>query len=147
MRTYIALAEGITFSAARCFLQVNAASDGALVVMRYWVEQEVTEVSEQLGLQLLRVTTAGTATSTTPAPVRVGDPAFGGTASHTHTVDPTLSTVLHRRGFNVLNGIEVVLPPEQYIYVPASGRIALRLPTAPSGSLTLTGGIMFGEID
>jgi hypothetical protein len=142
---YTVLEAGTAYTASRTVLQINAAATKALVLLRAWVSQLESETATAEEIQLLRTTTAGTGTSVTPAPLS-GAQAATSTASRNHTAEGTAGTELFREGWEVRNGWLYHPVPEERIIVPPSGRLALRLPSAPEASLTIIAGMTFAEL-
>lgn len=142
--------EAITVTAAQDLWEILAPSDAALLIHGFTVEQSVSETSEQLRLTIARVTGAPTSGSgggtITPAPRVPGAGAAGATVERNNTTQITggTSVSLRDRGFNILNGIEVVYDPP--IEIAPSTRFVVGLPVAPSGSLTFSGNLMHEEI-
>ena len=146
-RVFVAMSEGQSYSAARSVVEVTADSTHALVLMEAWIENEDSETSNQLGVRLLRKTVAGTGSSVTPLNRReTGANDFGGTARHNMTAEGTASDVLHRGGFNVLNGRHELPIPEGEFVIPPSGIIALELMTAPLAATIFSAGLVFGVV-
>ena len=126
-------------------------------ILRAYVSQIGTEVSDQLGIILAQKATAfGTYTATTPAPLTFGGGASGitgGTAGAESTAGTDASaegagtvTAYVTEGFNNLNGWLYVPTPEERIVVPADTAIILKIVGTPS---TLTGwcaGITYREL-
>ncbi len=146
MKVYTITMEAQPVTLAATLIQINAASNRMLVLLYAEVTQEVSETSEQLAVQILKVTTAGTGTAATPRPVEENQGAAGFTATTDHTVEGTASTVLRRTGGNILNGWIYQPVPESRLWVPVSGRLAIRLPTAPGASLTMSAYAEVGEV-
>jgi hypothetical protein len=137
-RMYSILMDGISISAADDLLRISSSSTDVTVLHSVTVTQDASETSEQLPFQIMRASTDGTGTSTTPRPLSDGDPAFGGTAVTALTVDTTPGNILHREGVNVLNGFYWKPTPEERIVIPPSGRLVVRLDAAPAAALTMS---------
>lgn len=142
---YTVIEPGTAYTTSRTVLQINATSARVLVLLRAWVSQLDSEVATAEEIQLLRTTTAGTGTAVTPAPLQAA-PAAVTTASRNHSAEGTAGTELFREGWEVRNGWLYHPVPEERIVVPPSGRLALRLPSAPEASLTLIAGMTFAEL-
>lgn len=141
---YSILMSAVVVSTARTLIQLNAPSTHALEIIRAWITQELSEVSTQEAIQILRVSTAGTGTAGDERALR-GSQVAQATGTTNHTAEGTAGDILLREGFNILNGFLYLPVPEERIYIPPSGRIALKFPVAPA-SATWTAGIVWGEI-
>lgn len=147
MRPYSVQMLGVSVSAAKDLFRVSAPSTMQLVLLRAWLSQEVSEVSEQSAVILQRASTDGTGTAETPEKGRVGDAAATFTAVSNLTADTTLTTdPFIREGFNWLTGWLYIPAAEERIWVPPSGRLVLRLPTAPTAALTVSAGMVLLEV-
>ena len=103
--------------------------------------------SEQLNILVHRGSTDGSGGSTvTPAPMQVGDAAFGGTVAANNTTQSTEGTQLHSEAFNVMAGCSVWWTPETRPVISPSGRLVIELQTAPADSLTMSGTVYFEEV-
>lgn len=145
-RIYTALMQGATISTAKDLMRLSASSGHILLIHQVDVTQAVSELDEQLEFVLQRSSTDGTGTTTTIVPHQEGDPTFGGTCVHNLTADTTAGAVLHREGANIKAGFFWLPPPELRVVVPPSGRFVVRLPTAPSISLTVNARVVFEVI-
>lgn len=145
MTVYVAHLDNTGVTGAITLVQVNAPSTAAIEILEAWVDLSSTTSTAQR-VQLLRVTTAGTGTSFTPIQLSGRTLAAGATATNNHTVEGTAGDVLRQRIVNYLSGFHYLPTPQSAIYVPPSGRIALRLPTAPGASVNITAGIIWREL-
>lgn len=133
-------------STARTLVQYNAAATVVGVLLRAWVTQENSETSTQEGIEVLRVTTAGTGTAGVLRPLGAYV-AAAGTTTVNHTVEGTASDSLLREGFNILNGwLWVPSCEQERIIIGPSGRLALKFPVAPEAAIDVTAGFVIGEI-
>lgn len=132
-------------TAVRTLCQINAPATRVLVIYRWWISQTVSETSTQEESQLIRVTTAGTGTSTTARPVGAYA-AAASTCTTNHTAEATLGDELDAEGWNILNGVHRIYVPEDRPVVPPSGRVALRIPATLTAALTVSAGITFAEL-
>jgi len=153
-RLYSASFEAVAVSAAQDFFEVVAPSDAVVVIHRILITQDTSEVSEQAVCRLIRgegsVTSGSGGSSPTVNPTSKGDPAFGGTVEANNTTRMVVGSgalkVMHREGWNFLSGFDYRPTPEERIYISPGDRITVELPTAPSGSTTMSGTILFEEI-
>jgi hypothetical protein len=143
----------IAVSTAITILQIKAGTDKGFQVLRAWCTQGGSAVSAQENICLIRKTAAATVNA-----------ASIGTNLYKHDpngADPTviLSTSgtgftasgegtdgndIYGSGFNTLIGFLYLPLPEERIYVPPSGIIALKFMNAPA-SKTWDAGITFKE--
>jgi len=132
--------DAISVTVAKDLMRISAASTRVCILHSVTITQDTSEVSEQLPFQIERVSTDGTGTTVTPEKLGgVGDAAFAGTSTVNLTVDATITGVpLHREAVNMLNGWYYRPTPEERISIPPSGRLVLRLETAPGAALTMT---------
>lgn len=127
---------GVTISTAITILQVKAGA-AALEILRATLTQSNGTSSVAARVSLLRKTVAATVTSFTPRKLNPAYPAalaVGGTAAtgFTGTAEGTDGEVLVERGFNVLNGFEWVPTPDERLWVPQGGILAMKFPAAPA---------------
>lgn len=150
MRVYPVIMAGSAVTSARTLIQLRAPASAQLVILRGWISQQASETSEQLEIQFTRsdATTNGTGGTITPEKLEVSDPAAAGTYVVCFTAEPTTynANPVWRDSFNVLTGLTYIPQPEERIWVPPSGRIGFRLINAPTASLTMTAGMMVGEV-
>lgn len=133
-------------STAITILEVTAPSSGCLEIIRAWVSQSSSTSSAQARIQLLRKagTITGTASPPTPVPTQVGQAASGVTVKWKATVEGTDGVIPVDDAFNILSGWLWLPVPEERIWVPPSGIIALKFPSAPT-SANWTFGIGYKE--
>lgn len=146
MRRYSVQVNAQAVTAAKDLVRISAPSTMVLCVLRAWVSQSGGVTSEQNRVLLQRASDAQTGTSETPQAIEVGDPAATFTAQtlttdHTLTGDPIID-----EGFNWVSGYLWVPAPEDRIWVPPSGRLVLRLASAPSASKTVSAGMTVVEV-
>ena len=122
-------------------LQLKA---GALVpfeIISASLTQALSETSLEESIEFARKTVAATVAiavaGTHLFKLRPGDPTAGldlGTAATgiIATAEGTDGDIVLREGFNVLNGWKHLPVPEERIFVPAAGIIALKFPVAPA---------------
>lgn len=128
-------------------VEFETATGAVFEVLRAWIENETSEVSEQWTTSFVRKSADGT-NVTTPTVVAL-DPAsqsHGQTVRGMCTTVGTISETIFRRGFNVLNGFEWVATPEERIVIPSAGTFGLHLPVAPVTSTTISCGIIVARI-
>lgn len=141
---YAARMDNISVSTAITILQVTAPATAVLELIRAWVSGNTTTSAGQR-IQLLRKSAAATGTTAvTPAPLD-GSAAAGSTAGRNATGEGTDGTVLYEDMFNVVSGWLWLPVPEERIWVPPSGVIALKFPAAPAAT-NFTAGIVYREL-
>ena len=146
-RMYSVTFEEVAVSAVQDLFEINAPSDAIVVVHGFEISQSSDTDSEQLNLLVHRGSTSGSGGSTpTPAPMEVGDAAFGGTVEANNTTQSTEGTIIHSAAFNVLNGYVHWWTPETRPAISPSGRLIIELQTAPADALTMSGVVYFEEI-
>ena len=122
-------------------LELVAGSAALLRVTRLRLTQSTHKTSEQVDMQVQRITTTGTGTSTTPLIKEPSTAALGsariGTCKTADSVEPTYtaSTVLVQAACNSLTGRDIVYPPGQELYVVPSALLGVAVVT-PSGTTT-----------
>lgn len=146
-RMYSVTFEEVAVSAVQDLFEINAASDSAVIVHGIEISQSSDTDSEQLNVLIHRGSTSGSGGSTpTPAPLEIGDSAFGGTCEANNTSQSTEGTILHSAAFNVLNGWVWWPTPECRPVISPSGRLIVELQTAPGDELTMSGTIYIEEV-
>lgn len=136
----------------------TATGGSNIVILRAWVSQGATEVSEQLGVQIcLQASTFGTFTSATPRPHFIGGRVsgiVGGTsgAEGTAGVDASTNgagtkTPIISDAFNNLNGWYWIPTPEERIIVPADTSITLAMIGTATTLTNWYAGITYMELN
>lgn len=129
-------------------IELNAPSDAVVILHSIHVGLQV-ETDDSSALLLQRATTAGAGGNTTgitPAPMQVGDAAFGGTYREAATTDAAGTlTVLQRWNFSALMGLDVIWTPETRPVISPSGRIVLNIEDTLTAA-TLEWNMVFEEI-
>jgi hypothetical protein len=134
-----------TVSTAITVLQLTAPSTMVLELLSASATQTTSTTSLQSNIRILRKTATATVTSLTPLKIMAGGPAPSSTGGRTATVEGTDGDVLIDDGFNILNGWYWQPVPEERIWVPPSGIVALKFAAAPT-SATWTTRLVFREI-
>ena len=150
-RMYTAVLDAQSVAAVCELFFIAAPADAVIVIHEIKISQDTSETSEQLPLNIFRTATdqAAKGSANTPAPLQVGNPAFGGTVrTNILTADTfaTETTMLSRDSQNVLNGWHFLPTPEMRPVLSPSGRLVVKLDAAPSASIPLSGHIIFEEI-
>lgn len=154
-RKYLCPIDAVSVAAVCELFYVAAPTDAVVVIHEISISQDNIEVSEQLPLRIFRTVTdqAAKGTSITPAPLEVGDAAFGGTVrSNILTADTFAAetTMLWCNAQNVLSGWHYLPTPEARIVLSptagTAGRLCVKLDAAPAASLTISGYAIIEEI-
>lgn len=135
----------LTANTAKTVLQIKAAANHRVKLLSWGVSFDGTVASNQpVVVELLRQTTAGTATTLTPVKL---DESLGETlqttASHTATAEPTAGNVLSRVDVHPQGGYEFIFPIGQEIILAGNGRLGIRC-TAPE-AVNVIGKMQFEE--
>lgn len=133
-------------------LQVVAGAAMPIIIMKVWVTQRLSATSTQVGVQLRRKTAAATVTAAVlNTDIRRLDPGDSGSvvqlgtalSGYTATAEGTDGEILAEEGFNILNGWYYEPQPELRPTVPGGGIVALKLPSAITGTVQF--GIVYAE--
>jgi len=150
-RMYTTEVNAVAVTAAQDFFEVNAPSDGVVVIHSAFIGQTSDAgdaAAEILGVQISRTdnSVAGSGGSVVTArPHEVGDSAFGGTTEVNNTTQTTVTTELRSEAFNVQAGWFYQPAPGERIVISPSGTVVVEI-TVPADSLTMHGSITFEEI-
>ena len=128
--------------------RVSAPSTGILLVTSAWFgQQSGSAINENSSIAFVRLSTDGSggATMTFEEPMEAA-PAFPGSGAALDAdgwTQPTVSgNPFHERVFNLANEWQwAALSEDDYIVVPPSARIGLRLLVSPAASMTWRGGL------
>lgn len=130
---------GVAISTAITVAQLKLGTNGPAAILRHSLTQDGSVTSTQIRGGLIRKSAAATVTTAVAAtnlnkqnPVSpTADASLGTTATGiTATAEGTDADHLCTRGFNVLNGQEVVYTPEERDIVAQGGIVAQKLLTA-----------------
>lgn len=134
MHQYNSTADAVALVAAtaKTVLQINAPSSRRGKIKEIGIGFSSTNTAHSPVLvRLMRATTAGTSTSTTPAPLDPADPVALFTAGKNFSAEPTLTDELRRWRITPVGGQAIVpLALGDEIFIGTSGRLAL-VCTAP----------------
>lgn len=142
MAKYTVTAKGVaTTTVARTIVQVLAPA-GARIKLKGWrISFSGTSAAAVPGdVDILRQTTAGTATALTPAKTDEADEAARSTAAMAHTAEPTAGDVLESAKVTPNGGIwaEPACNDGDGYAVAGGGRIAVRTTYAADVTVTVT---------
>lgn len=150
-RMYISPLAGVATDAITDVLYIKPPAGATVIVHEISITQDASETSEQLPLQLHRTSTdnAAAGTGVTPAPLDERDAAAEATVRRSITGGSlsTETTVLWRKGQNILAGWEWMPTPEGRIVLgPGGNGLSIKLPVAPAASINLSGYVIHEEI-
>lgn len=152
-RVYSLSFSDVAVAAAQDLLIAQASASVPIAIHSVTLSQKTLTSWEAKGVLLRRVpatVTLGSGGSTpTPRPMNAGDTAAGGTY-HANDTTPATSggTIvdLHSEEWNFLNGLFWLPPPEDRPIIRVSEAFTVKLVTAPSGSMTASGTLVFEEL-
>jgi len=150
-RMYVASLDALSVAAVCELFYIAAPADAVVRVHEIKITQDASETSEQLPLRVFRTATdqAAKGTANTPAPLSIGDTAFGGTVRTnilTAETFATETTMLLSEAQNILAGFHILPTPETRIDLSPSSKLVVKLDAAPTGTLTVSGYMIFEEI-
>lgn len=150
-RRYTAALDALSVSAVCELFNILAPADAVVAIHEVSITQDAGETSEQLPVRIFRTATDQSAkgSANTPAPLEVGDAAFGGTVRTnvlTAETFATETTMLFCQSQNVLNGWHWLWTPETRPILSPSGKLCIKLDAAPAGALAFSGFVVFEEI-
>ncbi len=133
--------------------ELNAATDKPVELIGLFLAQ-ITDVGESeeeiIDFTVGRghTTTGSGGGSPTPRPVNSNDPASGFTAETLNTTIATAGTnvVLFSDSWNVRAGYQLILPEGMGFSTAGTALLVVRLETAPSDSITMTGTAFVREL-
>jgi hypothetical protein len=116
---------------AKTILQIVAPTNQRLELLRWGVFFDgVTPTNTPVLVELLRQTTAGTSTATTPVAHGAGTETLQSTAGYNFSAEPTAGAILDIAKVHPQSGYEVLLPLNQQIEVLGGGRLGIRVTAA-----------------
>lgn len=126
-------------SITKTCVEITASSTRPVAITRIRVSQATHKDDQQYQCVIQRVTTSGTGTAYTPLLTEPNSGAVGFTVEINSTSEPTYtaSTILMQFSWNSKVGRDVILTPEQWIYIAPSAIVGLKIVT-PSGATTYT---------
>ena len=154
-RKYACPLDALSVSAVCELWFIAAPTDAVVLIHEIVVPQDTSETSEQLPLNIFRTATDQSAkgAALTPAPLEVGDAAFGGTVRTnilTAETFATETTMLKRQSQNIINGWHYLPTPEDRIVLSptagTAGRLVIKLDAAPAAALVISGWVIIEEI-
>ena len=156
-RLYTAVFKAIAVTAAQDFFEITAPSD-SVVVVHEWGMFQTTELGDAAEEQLQITTNRGTnlttsgsgGASVTPAPISVGDAAFGGTVERNNTTIMAVGTgsltELEAMAWNIRVPFQRIYTPETRPIISPGYRWTLEMESTPADSITISGYIIFEEV-
>ena len=149
-RMYSVTFEEVAVTSAQDLFEIVSAADSTTILHSVIVTQSSDAgdaADEQLSVIIHRGSTSGSAgAAATPAPLALGDAAFGGTAEVNNTTQGTEGTIVHAEAFNIRSGLYYRPTPEERIAISPSARLIVELQTLPADSLTMSGTAIIEEI-
>ncbi len=149
MRIYTIYMEA-SVSAAKTLIEILNTAAVMTVVLGVGVTQDGSETSDQVTVELKRITATGTGTATTPVKRSPGDPAATFTAKTNDSAEPTYEGTdpVWSEGFNMLSGVSrdwsFMEAPES---TPGTAKgWGLKLDTAPAGATTIRAWMRVAEL-
>jgi hypothetical protein len=149
MRFYTVYSETAE-TAAVTLIEIMNSANSVIKVMAVGVTQEGSETSDEIAVELKRLSAGGTATTITAVKEDAGDSAFGGVCKNNHTVEPTYVSEdpVWAEGFNALAGATHAwsLFEAPTIRAGTGNGIGLKLDLAPAASMTIRAWLRICEI-
>ena len=123
----------LSAATARTVMQVVAAANHKIKLLRWGVFFDgVSATAEPVQVRLLRQSSAGTMSSLVATKQTTDSETLQTTAQHTATAEPSAGDVLDICEVHPQSGYEVVLTPDNYIWIAGGGRVGIEC-TAPAG--------------
>lgn len=120
-------ARQLTGTTVQTLVQVTSPSGGFCYVVGWGISFEgVTAANEPVLVDLLRQTTAGTASSFTPVELNEGARAASSTAQNTFTAEPTAGDILHPEYVDPEGAFSVIYEERLRPVFSNGGRVGLR---------------------
>jgi hypothetical protein len=117
---------------------------GVLEILRCWIDNEDSEVSEQWAVSLVTKSVDGTnVTAPTVVAHDLAMAAHGSTVRGMCTTVGTIDNTIIRRGFNVLNGWEWIPSEDEKLWIASAKTFGIHLPVAPVTSTTISVGLTY----
>lgn len=127
----------LSAATAKTVLQLVAPANTILAVHGFEVSFDgVSNTAEPVIIQLLRQTTAGTATSRTPLKTKDRSTALAATGSENASAEPTAGDILKTFHVHPQAGVVYPFTLDGELELPGGGRLGLKL-TAPASVNTL----------
>ncbi|WP_422924498.1 hypothetical protein [Singulisphaera sp. PoT] len=129
----------ITGGTPQTLLQIVAPANQRLKVIGYEISFDGTNsANTPCAVQIVRQTTAGTATNTAVAPTKINEPGgvsetLQASSQNTYTVEPTAGDLLESYTVPVFGGLYAYsFPPGQEIMIPGGTRLGFKV-SCPQG--------------
>ncbi len=151
-RVYTAFFAATAVTAAVDFFEIAAPSTGMIKILSCRIGQTTEEAdaqAEMLSISIVRYSTSGSVGGTvTPTPHQVGHAASGDTTVETNnTTQGGTPTIIIADSWNVQVGWLYQPAPDEMIWIPPSGILAIESPDTPSDSISFTGSLTYEEFD
>ena len=152
-RVYSLSFKDVAVAAAQDLLGVTTSASVPIAIHSVTLTQKTLTAWEAKNVLFRRVpatvTQGSGGTTPTPRPMNANDTAAGGTYHVNDTTAATSSGTIvdiHSEEWNFLNGLYWLPPPEDRPIIRISEGFMVNLVTAPSGSMTSSGTIIFEEL-
>lgn len=152
-RIYSVVCSDVAVTALQDLLLIQASSTIPLAIHSVTLTQKTLTAWEAKGVLFRRIpatVTLGSGGSTpTPRPMNANDTASAATAHVNDTTPATSSGTIvdiHSEEWNFLNGLYYLPPPEDRPIIRVSEAFSVKLVTAPSGSMTVSGTLVYEEL-
>lgn len=153
MRLYAVTIGAVAVSATQDLINVTCTSGMAVRIHSLTLGQKTLTTWEGKEIKCLRmpatVTAGSGGSAATPRPLNNGDPAATFTARINDTTPMTTggtAVTLYADVWHFLNGLLWMPAPEQRPVLAPSQGFAVNLPTAPSGSMTVSATLLVEEL-
>ncbi len=153
MRLYAVTVDAVAVSAAQDIVNLTATAGMAFKVHSVYLGQKTLTTAEMKQVRCRRfpatVTAGSGGSAATPRPLINGDPAATVTSRINDTTGMTTggtAVLLYADVWHFLNGLFWMPAPEQRPVIAPSQGFTVELPTAPSGSMTVSATVVFEEL-
>lgn len=144
---------GVAATVQQDLFEVVAASAKPLVLLAWGLSQS-TELGDAAEEQLLVLVKSGQSTSgsggssVTPANNEGGGAAASFTAEANNTTKASTGTIVthYAYAWNVRGPLDIILPEQMQLIMPAARRLTIELASTPADSITLNGYAVLQEI-
>lgn len=144
---------GVAATVQQDLFEVVAASAKPLVLLA-WGLSQTTELGDAAEEQLLVLVKSGQSTSgsggssVTPANNEGGGAAASFTAEANNTTKASTGTIVthYAYAWNVRGPLDIILPEQMQLIMPAARRLTIELASTPADSITLNGYAVLQEI-
>ena len=150
-RVYTVIFNAVAVTAQQDLIEIAAPADAAVELLEFHISQstEVADAAEVMLKILLKsgqTTTGSGGTTPTPAPLSLGDAAFGGVTKVNNTTKALGGTIVTHGvwAWNLRTPLDIIFIPEATKIISPSARMTIELAT--TDTLTMSGFATFKEI-